>query len=92
MNKINIKGTKYKIIITDKMEDGTVALCDKVKKMIYLNPKRNPKEQMLDLFHEIIHGLITEVGLDQCLNADIEEIIAENFSVFFYNLFNKKIK
>jgi Zn-dependent peptidase ImmA (M78 family) len=75
-----IKGTKYTIKCVEKIDDSSIAMCDTDKKIIWLTNSRTPKEKRLDLLHEIGHCLFKEIGLDQCISDDVEEIIVENYS------------
>lgn len=91
MKSITVKGTKYKIKLVDSIGTNSIALCDKDKKVIYLTKERSQDDLNVDLWHELIHCLFNELGLEQVINPEIEEIIAENFSIFVTK-YTKKFK
>lgn len=87
MKYINIKGTKYKYIETNKLEGDVVAMCDKQNKIIYQHPDRTEEEKKKNLIHETVHGILCEVGADQTIPSALEEVICESISTTFYDLF-----
>lgn len=81
----NIKGVTYKVIITDKIDSA--GQCDPENKKIYIHSQMNKENKELTLYHELGHALLTEVGVIQTsVNADMQEIIVENFSHLIFDL------
>jgi Zn-dependent peptidase ImmA (M78 family) len=89
MKSLNIKGQKYRVKFDPKMSDDTLGECDKIRKIIRINSRYESKTQHQALLHEASHAIFHEVGLDQAISGEIEEVICESFSTAFYKLFFK---
>ena len=76
LQSIEIKGAKYKIYQED-IGPGIDGLCYKDKKKIIISSRLKNSEFVGVLAHEIAHGLIHEIFLDQNLDDTQEEMICE---------------
>jgi len=95
--KIPIFGKVYLITIVeqsinDKDED-TDATIDFENNIIEITKKENNKNILHTILHELLHGVIERIGINQTdLSDNLEEVIVESFSTFLVDTFIIKFK
>lgn len=92
VDTLNLKGQKYKVYFK-KLPDHILGLCEKDNKKIFINTSCPRDKIVATTAHEITHGLINELYLDQSLDHSQEEVICEmiayivdNFLEYFLEL------
>ena len=89
---VKIKGECYKIKLLDgleHLEKNAEGICDKEKKIIYIDGSRNNEQREKTFLHEVCHAILHECGVDQALNDEIEEVICESISTGMHKIFFK---
>lgn len=81
--KIDVKGTKYKIVY--KKLENEHGLCDREKKIIYIDTSKEtqPKMHRSTITHELVHAYMTEMYIDVLIPIQLEEIICEMVANMF---------
>lgn len=91
--QITVLGHKVLIKYQDLSLHGLEGYFDPLKSMIVINTKQDPKAMMLTLMHELIHAICHHSALGQTsMSRDVEEIVAEQVSTQFGQIFDIKIK
>lgn len=83
----NVLGTKYKIKFVDLLSNNLCGLCDREKKIIYIEKSllENELDFYTTLLHELGHAVAFEASLHQGgLAHEIEEIWTDLNSKIFY--------
>lgn len=83
MNSIKIGHYDYEVIEEENLkfgDDEVHGLCHSGSKTIKLDAGMKPQVKTGVLIHEIVHGLITESGLEMKLNDDENEEYTELLS------------
>ena len=87
-----ILGRVYKIKIVTKTKlmtitsGNAVACVDFSDQTVYIWDELSDEQKMLSLFHELSHIAHVVVGLDQVINAKIQEILCETMANAFGDL------
>jgi Zn-dependent peptidase ImmA (M78 family) len=71
---VNVLGTKYKVL-HKKINPNLLGLCDKDKKLIYINTGQSKKEAIYTYYHELIHAIFRENNLDAIISDEMEELV-----------------
>lgn len=87
---ITIFGQVYTIKLVLNLD--SVGLCDFDNSIIYIRANQAPEQLFLTLLHEINHAIQFRTGLYQALSREVQEVISENFSVAYREIFEIKIK
>lgn len=88
---ISVLGKRYSLSVVPLPFD-TAGECDKRRCEIRVSEFLEEEEFKKTLLHEIIHATIHRVGLDQAVNLETEEMICENISTIFFELFKFSFK
>ena len=88
---VNIKGQKYKILPFDG-KGNHYGMCNVKDKEILIDASFSKEDQLKAFLHEVLHAACHECALDQVISAEMEELICENVSNVYYDLFWKKPK
>ena len=79
---IPVKGVHYKVIkkkdLVDDDGDRACGLCDRDKKIIYIDAALKGEEYKLTLLHETIHAALGEAHIDEVIDLKTEEMIVAN--------------
>lgn len=75
---------------SELQEQGYAGLYDPSLGKIFLNPHVSDIDETF--FHELNHAIIHRSGLNQIISREAEEMICENFSTVYCELFFKKKK
>lgn len=88
---VEILGTTFKISYLKKMEDA--GRCNFAKYTIDLDAEllKYPKAHYAVLCHEIAHAFMHESGLYEFMEAQAQEMLAQNLSSFIVN-FTRNLK
>jgi Zn-dependent peptidase ImmA (M78 family) len=85
---INVLGAKVPIKYFDEknVEENRMLMgyCQNSPLEIYINNSLTKIQKEHTLCHEIAHIVMTRVGLDQVLSAEVQEIICESFANFMH--------
>lgn len=90
MMSLSIKGSKYKIKRADLSSHGDDGQLLKCSKTILIEKTLKGHEFYHALLHELGHALAHEISLDQAIPSELEEIIVDNFALFFLDLKKRK--
>lgn len=92
--QVSILGRKFKVKQVDpkviqRMHSRAIGLCDVYNQVIYLDKTlpQNAKERTY--LHELAHGYMDTVGIDQTLNSNEIEILAQSLASFMYGIIKK---
>jgi hypothetical protein len=89
--KLNIFGKKYRVVKDKTMPDGQVGLCNNEDALILIDAELVDSEYMRIVLHEMIHAIISRVGIDQSeMSHDVEEIICGAVSTSLVENFQLK--
>ena len=94
---INILGVKYKIKLQEMIESyGEIVsgTCDTSRKIILICNTGQTEDDVFETFlHELNHAIYYETGLSfTSINADVEEIIVNQFAAVYMKLFKLSLK
>jgi Zn-dependent peptidase ImmA (M78 family) len=84
----NVFGVKYKLKIVDMSPQGYAGLCDREKKIIYIDTSLVNDEAQLytTLAHELGHAMFFEASIIQAgIPHEVEEIIVDLISKIVYS-------
>ena len=85
--KYKIKGETYTVkFVKEVPADDACGLCDKEKKLIFIQTGMTLKDTELALLHEFVHASLYELGLNH-LSHDLEEQLAEGLSMTIHKCF-----
>ena len=87
---VDIFGKPYLIKMINNLD--SVGLCDFDNSIIYVRANQSPEQIFITLLHEINHAIQYRTGLYQALPIQIQEVISENFSVAYREIFNMNFK
>jgi Zn-dependent peptidase ImmA (M78 family) len=87
-NSLHVKGRKYSVRYKWNLRDDNGhpcdGLCDREKKIIYLDHSLKGDKKDRAFVHELLHALFTELNISgTILNEDNEEHIVANLEEFF---------
>lgn len=93
IQKLNIQGQLYKVTNNRNMRpNGILGLCEKDKKSIHIDKSETGENYMLTLMHESIHALFHEIGIDQTMAYEVEEMLCEIIPKHFIRNFKVTFK
>jgi len=90
---IKIKGQKYKIIYNKNLSKESIyGDTDMDYKIIRICNSLEGEKLLTTLIHEIGHAIQFETGISQAISVGLQEIICENFSTVFNDIFKIRFK
>ena len=93
LNKINICNKEYKIECVNKIpgeDESTLGLFDSANRTIYIKIHEQ-KEMVSTLLHEIQHVILYNTGLHNLVDADMEEVLCDNFANSMAEVFKNEL-
>lgn len=70
---INVLGKNYSVVF--EAQDGFDGTCDKLNKIIRINPNLEGDDLLDTLLHEVFHAVMHESKLDRVISHEIEELV-----------------
>jgi len=91
--KINVKGREYKIqmVGTDKIGSNW-GQCNVQDGIISINNSAKGRMLRITFLHEYMHALLCELGIDQAISAQLNEILAEGIASSIDNNFMLRLR
>ncbi len=84
---------KYKWGLRDDNGHPCDGLCDREKKIIWLDHSLKGDKKDRAFYHELMHGLLDELKISgTLLNEDTEEMLVLNLKEFTFDKFNLRLK
>ena len=80
----DILGDKIRVKLIDT--DEFAGMYDIQKKIIYININQSQEEMIRTFWHELVHCIQFQMGLNQAVFHEFLEIMAETFSYVFFNI------
>ena len=80
----DILGDKIRVKLIDT--DEFAGRYDIQKKIIYININQSQEEMIRTFWHELVHCIQFQMGLNQAVSHELLEIMAETFSKVFYKI------
>lgn len=84
-NKIKIGGLVYTVEVTENMCSDHAAEIDYNRQILKVRPDYHPQKTWQSLWHEIIHGILSNLGYFDHNEKQVDEMACSLWSLFVDN-------